>query len=268
MPTLIDIHAHIFPEKVAAKAVASIAGRYKQEAHHQGQLAEYRGLLKEANFTYGVVSTAATKPEQVCPANNWAIKLNQTPGLVALGTIHLDYADWRGELDRIYSAGLRGMKLHPDFQSFYPDDPRAMELYAALPDGFVLLFHVGDERDVVEAEYSHPKHVSEVVKAFPNLNIIAAHMGGYRQWDEARKWLVGTTAYLDTSSALSFLAPGEFLEMVRAHDYRNILFGTDYPFRGPGEEMRSLSQVGLSEVEFAAIMGENALRLPLFPGIR
>ena len=264
MSILIDIHAHIFPEKVAAKAVGNISHRYCQEAHYQGVFTEYIGLLAAAQFTYGVVSTAATRPEQVTAANDWALELNQHPQLKALGTIHLDYPDWPAELNRIQKAGLKGLKLHPDFQGFYPDDPRAMELYSYLPDGFVLLFHVGDDPSKVEKRFAQPQRIAKVVAAFPNLNIIAAHMGGYRQWEEAKRWLVGTGAYLDTSSAASFLNPGEFVEMVRNHDYQRILFGSDYPFRGPGEDRAALAEIGLTDLELRAIIGENAAQLPIF----
>ncbi len=264
MSILIDIHAHIFPEKVASKAVSNISQRYCQEAHYQGVFSEYIGLLADAQFTCGVVSTAATRPEQVTAANDWALELNKHPLLKALGTIHLDYPDWQVELDRIQEAGLKGMKLHPDFQRFYPDDPRAMELYSYLPDGFVLLFHVGDDPSIVEKRFAQPQRIAKVVEAFPNLNIIAAHMGGYRQWEEAKKWLIGTGAYLDTSSAASFLDPQEFVEMVRTHGYQRILFGSDYPFRGPGEDKAALAELGLTDRELRAIMGENAAQLPIF----
>ncbi|MBO8125801.1 MAG: amidohydrolase family protein [Firmicutes bacterium] len=265
MSVLIDFHAHIFPEKVAAKAVNNISTRYQQEAHHQGLYQEYLDLLARDGFDYGVVSTAATKPEQVRPANNWAIKLNQHPSLRALGTIHLDYPDWKDEIQRVYQAGIRGFKLHPDFQRFYPDDPRAMEMYAQLPEGFVLLIHAGDDSRYTNELFSHPRRIAKVVEAFPKLQIVVAHMGGYRLWDQAREWLVGKDVYLDTSSAAGFLDPAEFVAMVREHGHQRIIFGSDFPFRGPGEEKQILEKIGLNQTEVSAIMGENALRLSIFP---
>lgn len=264
MSTLIDIHAHVFPSKIAAKAVDNIARRYHQQADYSGLLDEYVELLKRDQFTWGVVSTAATTPDQVRPANNWAIELNRHEKLKALGTIHLDYPDCRAELERIFAAGLGGLKLHPDFQAFYADDPRLAPIFEALPDGAVLLIHAGNDPGYDHLDYSHPKRLAQIVKAFPKLNIIIAHMGGYRQWDEAWRWLIGTAAYLDTASSAEHLSPREFVEMVRAHGVEKVLFGTDYPFRGPGEQYKMLQEYGLEAGELAAIMGENALRLPLF----
>ncbi len=264
MATLIDIHAHVFPSKIAFKAVDNIAQRYQQQADYRGLLEEYVELLKRDQFLWGVVSTAATTPEQVRPANNWAIELNRHEKLKALGTIHLDYPDWRDELERIFAAGLRGLKLHPDFQAFYADDPRLASLFEELPDGTVLLIHAGNDPGYGHLDYSHPKRLVQIVNSFPNLNIIIAHMGGYRQWNEAWRWLIGTTAYLDTASSAEHLSAQEFGEMVRAHGADRVLFGTDYPFRGPGEQYKMLREYGLEPPELAAIMGENALRLPLF----
>jgi predicted TIM-barrel fold metal-dependent hydrolase len=48
--------------------------------------------------------------------------------------MHPDYEDVEGELDRIRAAGLRGVKLHPDFQHFCLDDEKAIAMFQAMAD--------------------------------------------------------------------------------------------------------------------------------------
>ena len=88
---------------------------------------------------------AATAPAQVVPANNWAIELARTqPRIIPFGTIHPGFADFEPELDRLERAGIKGIKIHADFQGFRLDDPALFPVLEAMRGRFVALFHVGD----------------------------------------------------------------------------------------------------------------------------
>lgn len=87
------------------------------------------------------------------------------------------------------------------------------------------LIHVGDTK----TEYSNPRALAAMMEKFPEQIFIAAHMGGYSQWDEAMEYLIGSNVYIDTSSSFCGLTNKQMEEMIRAHQIDKVLFGTDYP---------------------------------------
>lgn len=71
----------------------------------------------------------------------------KVPQFIGLAAWHQDVADIQGEMDDIQRRGLRGIKLHPDFQRFYIDDERMFPVYEeAHRRGLPILFHTGDSR--------------------------------------------------------------------------------------------------------------------------
>lgn len=60
----------------------------------------------------------------------------------------------------------------------YPWDEAAYPIYARLESwGLPLLAHTGPMFEPLEAKFSHPKEFDKVLTAFPNLTVIAAHLG-------------------------------------------------------------------------------------------
>jgi hypothetical protein len=117
MATTYDVHTHAFHPKIAEKATAQLYDYYHITPEADGTLEGLLAALQEAHLDKAVVHCAATAPEQVAPANNWAIYLQQkVPEIEAFGTLHMDFPDWEKEFDRLWDAGVRGLKIHPDFQ--------------------------------------------------------------------------------------------------------------------------------------------------------
>jgi hypothetical protein len=201
------------------------------------------------------VHTVATAPAQVIPANNWALQLQRTdPGITAFGTIHPAYGRFEHELDRLETAGIPGIKFHPDFQGFDMQDPAFFSVLEAVCGRFAVLFHVGD-RFPPERSPSTPAKMKRIRRLFPQLTIIAAHLGGYLQWEESLRHLVGEDIYLDTSSSLPFLPDPLLQKIVSRHPLERILFGSDYPLFDPGEELdRIRDRLKLSGENFLSLL--------------
>ena len=90
--------------------------------------------------------------------------------------------DAEGEILRIKAMGLRGIKLHPDFQKFEIDDEKMFPTYKILErEKLPILFHTGDKR----YNFSGPRHLIKIMEKFPDLVCIGAHFGGWSMWDEA-----------------------------------------------------------------------------------
>ena len=112
-----DIHAHIFPEKLAEKASHSIGSFYGVSIEREADMPRLCAEDKLAGITRCVVSNSATNASQVQNANTFlAEAVRGHDGYLAFGTIYPGMDGFEEELDRMLELGLRGIKIHPDFQ--------------------------------------------------------------------------------------------------------------------------------------------------------
>jgi uncharacterized protein len=247
------MHAHVFPDKIAEKAAQGISEFYGIPRRYGGTLDELKNSAKEGGVDRLIICSVATTPHQVIAANDYAFSCTGE-GVWAFGTLHPDYPEPQSEIARIKAMGLLGVKLHPDFQQFDLDDPKMDRIYSEL-SGYPLLLHIGDER----YDYSAPERLARVMDRFPGLVVIAAHLGGYSKWEN--NCLLGRELYIDTSSALWAMTPGQAGEIIQLHGVDKVLFGTDYPLASHIDELAMLKKLGLNPEEEQAILYGNAARL-------
>ena len=112
-----DIHAHVFPDKIAAKVVTTLESFYNFTWEGTGTVGDLLANMDKAAVGRAVIFSCATKPEQVTAANSFlsGIQQQHPERFCAFGTIHPDCPDIDGVLKDIKERGLRGIKLHPDF---------------------------------------------------------------------------------------------------------------------------------------------------------
>jgi predicted TIM-barrel fold metal-dependent hydrolase len=180
---VIDSHTHIFPAKIAEKASGNIGAFYDIPMRFDGTL-ETLMKLGELNhidrFLVHSVATAAAQVEQINTFIAESVEVHPDK-LIGFATLHPDMEHIGDEVDRAVSLGLKGIKLHPDFQRFNLDDKAAYPIYEAAQDRIPILTHTGDYRH----NYSNPARIPVILKDFPRLKIICAHLGGWSQWKEA-----------------------------------------------------------------------------------
>ncbi len=256
---IINAHAHIYPEKIAERAVKGIEQFYNINVELDGTLS---GLLKEgeeAGVERFIVQSVATVPEQVISINNFiSSSVNAFPDkLIGFGTMHPDFPDIEGEIERIISMGLKGIKLHSDFQRFNLDDERAFPIYEAAEGRLPILFHMGDTR----YDFSAPERLLKVIQKFPRLTVIGAHFAGWSLWDRAASVLEGTGIYTDCSSSFYALSPEHSAELIKKFGADRVLWGTDYPMWTSKEELMRFGKIPLTDEERKLILSENALRV-------
>ncbi len=272
---LVDCHTHAFAEKIAEKAVAQLINYYHIETTLGGRLVDLLESAVTAGLDAMILLVAATRPEQVKPANDWALFLNSLSGddlkkeyhydslprIVPFGTFHPDDPNWFDEISRLRKAGVKGIKLHPEFQGIDLADPRLLNFFAEIENDFILMVHIGDPV-VSESNNSTPQKVADILDHFPKLRIIAAHMGGYQFWDQAYRILAGRDLYLDTSSTLEYIDPGLLQKIFERHDPEKILFGSDYPLRSPVQELALIKKLNwLTSTQKERIIGQNCVKL-------
>lgn len=255
---IVDIHAHIFPDKIVEKAIESISKYYGIGMCCKGTVKDLLKNGDKAGIQKYIVHSTATRKEQVSIINDFIAEAkNESNKLIGFGTLHPDMVNVSSEIDRVISMGLKGIKLHPEFQAFSIDDECMLPIFAAIEGRLPLLIHMGDEN----RKTSSPDKLARVLLKFPNLTIIAAHFGGYSMWDESKKFLVGKKVYFDTSSSLFKLDSSHAVEIIRAHGANKILFGTDYPMWLPEEELERFDKLILTENERELILWKNATEL-------
>lgn len=273
----IDCHMHAFADKIADKAVAQLINYYQMPTHFGGRLDDVLDAAGEAGLDGLILLVAATKPEQVKPANDWVLsmlkqyqkkaqKSSPKPKIAHFGTYHVDDPDWLSEIKRLRAAGIKGIKLHPEFQGIDLANPKLRPFFEEVKKDFVLMIHVGDPK-VSPNNMSTPKKIAAILDNFPGIRIIAAHMGGLYFWDEAYEVLAGRDVYFDTSSSLSFMDQNLARKIFAKHGTEKIFFGSDFPLKSPKEEFEVLDRISwLSSDEKERILGLNCAEL--LPGLK
>lgn len=252
---IIDAHAHIFPEKIAENATINI-GKFYDLAMRNCGLSE---KLIESGSKIGVsrylVCSTATKAAQVQSINAFiAAECAAHSCFWGFGTAHPDSEDIEADINQIKKLGLHGVKIHPDFQQFDMDSKEAYKIYEQIEGVLPILIHCGDSR----FEFSAPKKVANIHRDFPNLMILAAHLGGYERWDEAEEYLAGLdNVKFDTCSSLDFMTPERAKELIGKYGVENCFFGSDFPMWNHDDELKSFLKIGLTEEENKRILAGN-----------
>lgn len=262
-----DSHAHVFPDAIGPRVVVQLAGRLRDPASYNGTEAGLRAKLAEAGIAGALNAPVATRPDQVVSINDWAAARNAWP-MLCLGAIHPDFPNVEAELRRVRDLGLRGVKLHPEYQSFGPEEPRLAPIWRTCRDlGLVVLLHTGNDWLFEPPCRAAPAVTARVLRAWPGLVLIAAHFGGFQLWDDVERELVGLPVYLDTSFAVGYMPDEQFLRMVRRHGPERVLFGSDAPWQDQPATLARFLTLPLTEVERRAMLWDNARRLLDFPDL-
>lgn len=256
---VIDFHAHIFPEKIAQKATESIEHFYDIPMAAIGSLEALLAEGDQAGVDKFVIHSVATTPAQVEHINSFIAECVQRypERLIGFATMHPAYPQIEAELARAEKNGLKGVKIHPDFQKFCIDDKEAYTLYACIEGRLPLLVHTGDYR----YPYSQPERMARVMDEFPQLDVIGAHFGGWSVWEDATRLLAGRRIWVDCSSSLYAMTPEKAAELIAAYGSDRVLFGSDFPMWTPTEELERFNQIALTEEERERILWKNAANL-------
>lgn len=258
---IIDIHTHAWTDALAAKAMPAL------ESAGEGFIARYDGtvggLIREMDRTgvgISVIQPVATKPSQVATINDWAAA-QASDRIVPFGAMHPDFPAPAAEIARMRTLGLRGFKLHPEHQSFAPDEPRMATIYdAAIKHGMTVFFHAG--ADVIHpGVHGTPESFARVMDAWPRMRAVLAHLGGFREWEGVAAHVVGRDVWLDCAYTLGHLPDDEFVAIVRAHGADRVLFGSDGPWTDAREEIAHLRRLPFTSQELDGILGGNARKL-------
>lgn len=255
--SIVDVHTHIYPDKIAAKAVEGVGNFYSIQMSEKGTVSGLFEAQRNSDITHNIVHSVALKPDQVISINDFIVEQSRThSNLIGFATMHQDFEDVAAEVERCIASGLKGFKLHPDSQGVNLDDPRLMRLYELIEGRLPVILHTGDYR----YDYSHPQRLKRVLHEFPELVVNAAHFGGWSIPDLALEFLENENCFLDISSSTMYLGPRRSKELIETYGHDRILFGADYPMWNPATELENFRSYGFSDLACEKILWRNAER--------
>lgn len=189
---IIDAHAHIYPEKIADKATRAIGEFYdiKMEMP-EGTSEKLIEEGKAAGITRFIVHSVATKAAQVLAINDFIIdECRKHSEFIGFMTLHEDLSEEEinSEVKRCVAAGIKGIKLHPDFQKFYIDGENAEKMYIATEGLLPILFHTGDDR----FDFSAPSRLAAIAKKHKKC-VLSAHISAVTEGGTKRAFIRGLT---------------------------------------------------------------------------
>ncbi|MCF0237270.1 MAG: hypothetical protein HUK24_01615, partial [Sphaerochaetaceae bacterium] len=149
---VIDFHTHAFPETLAPRAMEVLARNAKLTPFYEGTVRSLKETMVKSNTNYSLVLPISTKPSSTRNINNFAIELNSSGfnnGIFSFGTVHPDNENYKEELMYLKDHGIKGIKLHPAYQSVPFDDIRCIRIVAfACEIGLYTIIHGGYDQGV------------------------------------------------------------------------------------------------------------------------
>ncbi len=259
---LIDFHTHAFPEKIAQKAIEKLS--YVSGGltpYTNGTFFDLKRLFRETGVDKGVVLNIATNATQQKSVNDFAAWMNDNQNVFAFGSVFPDAPDALPELERIKEMGLKGVKLHPDYQRFNVDDEKMKPIYKKIGElGLITIFHAGQDFGFPPPYGATPEKLEKALSWFCS-PVIAAHYGGIGFAGEVIKRLCGKEIYFDTSFGYGTLPRYYAQKIIETHGADKILFGSDSPWHTAQMELKLLDTLEISHADFQKIIHENAEKL-------
>lgn len=254
---VIDAHAHIYPEKIAPRAVDAVYNFYFIKMYGKGTAEHLLSSQNYAPITHFIVHSVATTPGSVEPINDFiAEQCRLHPEFIGFMAMHQDYPNPEKEIERAIGLGLHGMKIHPDTQRVNMDDPRLMNIYEMIEGRLPIVIHTGDYR----YDYSHPRRLVNVLNTFPHLVVDAAHFGCWSRAEVGYDILHNENLFIDASSSQFFLGQRRTRELARMWGTDRVMFGSDFPMWSPAAEYDQFTSAGFSEDELENMLWHNAER--------
>ena len=261
---IIDFHTHIFPDKIAARTIEALEAKAGLTASTDGTLNGLLVSMETAGVDMSVILPVVTKPSQFETVNTFAASVNeQYQGkLLSFGGIHPDTENYKKELDRIKELGLKGIKIHPDYQGIMIDDVRYMNIieYAdAL--GLIIITHAGIDIGLPDPVHCPPDKMRKVIDKLQPQKMVVAHYGGWKQWEEVYEYLAGENLYLDTAFTFDYIKEDMFYKILEKHGTDKVLFATDCPWGYQKKDVESLVKLNLTNEVKDKIFYKNAKKL-------
>ncbi len=265
--TVIDMHAHAFPDDIAARAIDRLTSMAAWEPCGDGTVSDTIRSMDAAGVAQSAVCGIATRPGQAAGILRWLTDIagRYPDRLLPFASLHPADPDPAAWLSRFADCGIRAIKLHAFYQDFAVDDEGMFPLYEAAADrDFLVTFHAGRDigfMDDARLDRVSPRRIATVLDRFPAMRVLCTHMGGWKMWDEVEAHLAGRRLWVETSYTMPFVDADLFKRLVAAYGPARVCFGTDWPWQDRSAELDRLRAMAFDPETLEMICGKNAARL-------
>jgi len=269
----IDVHVHMEHTGEASTA-DDAASKYfgaSDAAREAAGLAEYYRSRKIGFVIFSVDERLTGRPQV---SNDAVAEFAAANSDIAIAFASIDPT--RGpeavrEAKRLVGSGaVRGLKLHPPLQQFFPNDRIAYPLYEVFAEAKLpVLFHTGHSGigsgmpggGGIRLKYGNPMNIDDVAVDFPEMPIILAHPSFPWQDEAISVCLHKPTVYIDLSGwSPKYFSP-TLIQYANTLLKQKVLFGSDYPLITPDRWLADFEKIAIRDEVRPLILKGNAMRL-------
>jgi len=269
--TAFDVHVHLEHTGEATEADKKAAAYFKGGgARDAASLADYYRSRKMACVIFTVDETLTGTPRL---SNDEVVAFAQQNADIAIPFASINPtrgAEAVREARRLVSAGaVRGLKLHPPIQEFFPNDRLAYPLYEVFAEAKLpVLFHTGHSGigtgmrggGGIRLKYGNPMPIDDVAVDFPDMPIVMAHPSFPWQDEAISICLHKPQVYIDLSGwSPKYFSP-TLVQYANSLLKHKVMFGSDYPLLTPDRWLADFEKIAIKDEVRPLILKENAVR--------
>ena len=265
---IIDFHTHIFPDKIAQKTIDALANSANNIPYTDGTVQGMLDAMDRANADICITLPVLTKASQFDSVLNFALSVNDrfegcSKRLISFAGMHPLCEDVESKMLEIKNKGIKGIKIHPDYQSTFIDDDNYKNiLLLAKKYDLIVVTHSGvDDGYKGQPIRCTPERVRDVIKEIDHSKFVLGHYGAHKQWGEVLDILAGENVYFDTAYSLHEISEKNFKDILYKHGDDRVLFATDCPWRDIKDDLKILRSYNLGRETEEKILYKNAIKL-------
>jgi uncharacterized protein len=271
--TAFDVHVHLEHQGELTDTEKAEAKHFKTGAAPRdwSAQAEYFRSRKIGCVVFTVEETLTGRPHAT---NDQVAQFAADHADIAIAFCSINPARGKAGVEdatRLVASGaVRGLKLHPPVQEFFPNDRAAYPLYEVFAEAKLpVLFHTGHSGigtgmrggGGIRLKYGNPMPIDDVAVDFPDMPIIMAHPSFPWQDEAISICMHKPQVYIDLSGwSPKYFSPTlvQYANTVLKH---KVLFGSDYPWITPEKWMADFAAIPIRDEVRPLIMKENAAKL-------
>jgi uncharacterized protein len=278
---IIDAHTHAYREEDLAMVKERTAlldeslpdtDPNKWMLHHEGSLATLLGEERIAGVDRFVLLPVSSRPERSRSLNRWVADMARAhPEIIPFGTLVANSPSLANELEEVLDLGLQGVKVHPFLQRVDILAPAVRGFWSLLEEsGLPVVLdsmylkglvkykpHLKELARTAGAFETGPARIAMLAQKYPDLTLIAPHLGSLYAWDKLEPLYPLENVFFDLSFVSSIISPRKAVAIIRRKGSDHVLFGTDAPWRRPRDAKKWFDGLSLNTREFELISHKN-----------
>lgn len=265
---IIDFHTHIFPDKLAKRAIDQLTKSGGGPAFSDGSVNGLLAEMERADVDVSVTLPVLTNPLHFEGTNRFAAEIcerfaTERRRLISFGGIHPACENIEQKMRFLKESGFLGVKIHPDYQGTFIDDEAYVRILSCAREyDMIVVTHAGFDDAYPDMPIRcTPERVLRLLKKAPHSKLVLAHYGGKDLYGQVLEQLCGLDVYFDTAYILRFIGKDCFYEILERHGADRILFASDSPWSSISNDVKLLRSMGLDPTTEEKILSGNAKAL-------